>query len=183
MIGYISISVTHCRLITLKHRQYSAIADLHTLHFTFVHALGFQVFTSRLLATDLNTETITVSVDHTLQILHINGKYMVLFIFNGHFSSSEYRRICLVFYLSHDFISQIKFMHFKIFMQDMGRLTSSRAVTTYTVVTDTFVAFLSSSTKMSGQYLKIYIFFYLIFTHFFHNFDSKRYYLTHRKRP
>jgi hypothetical protein len=40
-------------LIILK---YSAIADLHTFHFTFVQALAFSVFTSRLLATDLNTE-------------------------------------------------------------------------------------------------------------------------------
>jgi hypothetical protein len=42
--------------MTLK---YSAIADFHTFQFTVAHALGFPVFTSRLLATDLNTETIT----------------------------------------------------------------------------------------------------------------------------
>jgi hypothetical protein len=41
-------------LITLK---YSAIADLHTFQFTVAQALGFSVFTSRLLATDLSTET------------------------------------------------------------------------------------------------------------------------------
>jgi hypothetical protein len=40
-----------------------AIADLHTFQFTFAHELGFSVSTSRLLATDLNTET-------TLQITH-----------------------------------------------------------------------------------------------------------------
>jgi hypothetical protein len=34
----------------------SAIADLHTFQFTAAHALGFSVFTSRLLATDLSTE-------------------------------------------------------------------------------------------------------------------------------
>jgi hypothetical protein len=45
-------------LITLK---YNDIADLHTFQFTVTHALGFSVFTSRLLATDLNTETITSS--------------------------------------------------------------------------------------------------------------------------
>jgi hypothetical protein len=33
--------------------NYSAIADLHTLQFTVTHALGFSVFTSRILATDL----------------------------------------------------------------------------------------------------------------------------------
>jgi hypothetical protein len=35
------------------------MADLHHLQFTVAHALGFSVSTSRLLATDLNTETST----------------------------------------------------------------------------------------------------------------------------
>jgi hypothetical protein len=48
--------------------QYSAIADLHTFQFTVAQALGFPVVTSRLLATDLNTETTTVSLDYTLQV-------------------------------------------------------------------------------------------------------------------
>jgi hypothetical protein len=39
--------------------QYSAIPDVHTFQFTVAHALGFSVSTSRLLATDLNTETTT----------------------------------------------------------------------------------------------------------------------------
>jgi hypothetical protein len=59
MIGFLSTLVTLSLLITLKYRQYSAIADLHTFQFTTAHALGFSVSTSRLLATDLNTETIT----------------------------------------------------------------------------------------------------------------------------
>jgi hypothetical protein len=33
--------------------NYRAIADLHTLQFTAAHTLGFSVFTSRYLATDL----------------------------------------------------------------------------------------------------------------------------------
>jgi hypothetical protein len=33
--------------------KYSAIADLHTLQLTVAHALGFSVFTSRILATEL----------------------------------------------------------------------------------------------------------------------------------
>jgi hypothetical protein len=33
--------------------NYSTIADLHTLQLTVTHALGFSVFTSRILATDL----------------------------------------------------------------------------------------------------------------------------------
>jgi hypothetical protein len=45
--------------ITLSYNQYSAIADLHTSQFTVAHALGFSVSTSRILATNLNTGTIT----------------------------------------------------------------------------------------------------------------------------
>jgi hypothetical protein len=41
-------------LITLN---YNAMAILHNLQFTVEHALVFSVSTSRLLATDLNTET------------------------------------------------------------------------------------------------------------------------------
>jgi hypothetical protein len=32
---------------------YSAISDLRTLQFTVTHAVGFSIFTSRILATDL----------------------------------------------------------------------------------------------------------------------------------
>jgi hypothetical protein len=55
MIGFISTLVT----IYVNYSQYSDIADLHTLQFTVSHALGFSDFTSRLLATDLNTENST----------------------------------------------------------------------------------------------------------------------------
>jgi hypothetical protein len=54
MIGFINTSVT----ISLNYNQYNAIADLHTFQFTVVQALGIFVFTSRLLATDLNTESV-----------------------------------------------------------------------------------------------------------------------------
>jgi hypothetical protein len=37
----------------MDYRQYRAIADLHTLQFIVTHALGFSVFTNRILATDL----------------------------------------------------------------------------------------------------------------------------------
>jgi hypothetical protein len=40
---------------------YKAIVDLHNLQFTVAHVLGLSVVTSRLLATDLNTETRTSS--------------------------------------------------------------------------------------------------------------------------
>jgi hypothetical protein len=38
---------------TRDYRQYSAIADLHTLQFTVTPAFGFSVFTRRILATHL----------------------------------------------------------------------------------------------------------------------------------
>jgi hypothetical protein len=53
MIGFISTSVTS----SLNHTFPRAIADLHNLQFAVTHALGFSVFTSLLLATELNTET------------------------------------------------------------------------------------------------------------------------------
>jgi hypothetical protein len=70
MIGFINTLVT-TSLNHIYYRQYSAIADLHTFQFTVAHALGFIVFTNRLLVTDLHTETSTVSLSHALQILHI----------------------------------------------------------------------------------------------------------------
>jgi hypothetical protein len=39
---------------TRDYRQYSSVAILHTFHFTVTHALGFSVFTSHVLATDLS---------------------------------------------------------------------------------------------------------------------------------
>jgi hypothetical protein len=46
-------------MIFINYNSYSAIADLHTFQFTVAHALVFSAFTSRLLATDLNTEIST----------------------------------------------------------------------------------------------------------------------------
>jgi hypothetical protein len=57
MIGFTSTSVTR----SLNHTYYSAIANLHNFQFTFAHVLGLSVSISRLLATDLNTETSTSS--------------------------------------------------------------------------------------------------------------------------
>jgi hypothetical protein len=53
MIGFISTLVT----TSLNYSQYRNNADLHTVHFNVAHAQGFPVLTSRLLVTDLNTET------------------------------------------------------------------------------------------------------------------------------
>jgi hypothetical protein len=79
MTGFINSLVTHTLLITFKlHRRYSAIADLHTFQFTVAHTLGFSVSISRLLATDLHTETST-------QIATI----ITPEIFQSHFTSSQ----------------------------------------------------------------------------------------------
>jgi hypothetical protein len=48
-IGYLDSLTPY----THNYRQHSAIVDIHTLQFTVTHALGFSVFTSRILATDL----------------------------------------------------------------------------------------------------------------------------------
>jgi hypothetical protein len=62
--------------------NYSAIAESHNLQFAAGHALGFSVFTSRLLATDLNKETTA----HTLLIsLH----YSTYKVFKSHAKSSQ----------------------------------------------------------------------------------------------
>jgi hypothetical protein len=56
MIGFIDHSLYN---ISLNYKPYNAIADLHTFQFTVAHPLGFSVTISRILATDLNTGTIT----------------------------------------------------------------------------------------------------------------------------
>jgi hypothetical protein len=49
MIGFIGTYVT----ISLNYNYYSAIADLHKLQFTVTQAIGFSVFITRLLVTEL----------------------------------------------------------------------------------------------------------------------------------
>jgi hypothetical protein len=44
--------------------NYCAIAYLHTSQFTVAHTLGFSVFTSRILVTDLS-HSLTVTSNHT----------------------------------------------------------------------------------------------------------------------
>jgi hypothetical protein len=38
--------------VCLNHNYYRAVADIHNLQFTVAHALGFLVFTRRLLVTE-----------------------------------------------------------------------------------------------------------------------------------
>jgi hypothetical protein len=57
-IGWLDLLVLLCTT-SFNYKQYSAIADLHSLQFTVTHALEISVSTSRILATDLKTGTIT----------------------------------------------------------------------------------------------------------------------------
>jgi hypothetical protein len=70
---------------TRDYRQYSAIADLHTLQFTATHALGFSVFTSRILATDL-------SLSHWHSKSHMKSSFPSLIHFLPLFCSCQFRR-------------------------------------------------------------------------------------------
>jgi hypothetical protein len=56
MIGFIDTLYKHT---TRRYKQYSAITDLHTFQFTVTHSLGISVSSSRILAKDLITGTIT----------------------------------------------------------------------------------------------------------------------------
>jgi hypothetical protein len=51
--------VTHSLVITFKYSLCSVISHLHNLQSTVAHALGSSLSTSRLLATDLDTQTVT----------------------------------------------------------------------------------------------------------------------------
>jgi hypothetical protein len=50
MIGFIALYTSTAR----NYRQYSPVDILHTFQFTVTHTLGFSVFTSRILVTDLS---------------------------------------------------------------------------------------------------------------------------------
>jgi hypothetical protein len=57
-IGWLDL-LTHSYTPLATINNYGATADLHTLQFTVTHTLGFSVFTSRILATDFNSVTVT----------------------------------------------------------------------------------------------------------------------------
>jgi hypothetical protein len=74
MIGFIAPYTSTTR----DYRQYSAIADLHTSQFTVVHVLGFSVFTSRILATDLQQSHYHFK-SHTKSFSHSLVPFLPLF--------------------------------------------------------------------------------------------------------
>jgi hypothetical protein len=67
MIGFI-LSWLHTHNYTQTQRQYSAVSHLHTLQSTVAHALGFLASTRRFPETDLDAQSVSL----TLQILHVN---------------------------------------------------------------------------------------------------------------
>jgi hypothetical protein len=67
--------------------NYGANADLHTSQFTFTHALGFSVFTSRILATDLQQSQCHFK-SHTKSSFHSPIPFLPLF-FNCQFFCSQ----------------------------------------------------------------------------------------------
>jgi hypothetical protein len=73
-------------LITLKYRQYSTITNVHIFQFTIAHTLGFPAFTIHVLATDLNTETVEVSLEY---IPPISLHYSTHKAFKSHIKSSQ----------------------------------------------------------------------------------------------
>jgi hypothetical protein len=68
--------------------QYSALAILHTSQFTVAHALGFSVFTSRILATD-------ISQSHCNFKSHAKCSFHSLIPFLPLFCSCQFRRLVL----------------------------------------------------------------------------------------
>jgi hypothetical protein len=83
MIGFINTLYIHT---VRNYRKYSAIADLHTFRFTVAHALGFLVFTSRILATDLRQS-------HCNFKWHVKSSCRSLIPFFPLFCSCQFRRL------------------------------------------------------------------------------------------
>jgi hypothetical protein len=54
--------VTQSLVITPRYSLYSAVSRLHQLQFTVAHALGFSRSTSRLPATDLDRQTVSLTL-------------------------------------------------------------------------------------------------------------------------
>jgi hypothetical protein len=88
MVGFIAAYT----FTTRDYRQYSSVAILHALQFTFTHALGFSVFTSRILATDLYPS-------HCQLKSHMKFSFHSLMPFLPLFCNCEFRRLDSVQFL------------------------------------------------------------------------------------
>jgi hypothetical protein len=65
LIGFIDTSFTQLGTTS----NYSVTADPHILQFTVTHALGFSVFTSRILVTDFITVSLSLHIRHEVFLL------------------------------------------------------------------------------------------------------------------
>jgi hypothetical protein len=105
---------------TRDYRQYSAISILHTFQFTVTHALGFSVFTSRLLATGL-------SQSHCHFKSHVKSSCHSLIFFLPLFYSCQFRILDSIqflcyrqagvpkLYSSHDYCSLFKRLSLSVY--------------------------------------------------------------------
>jgi hypothetical protein len=57
---------------------YNAIAILHTLQFTVTHALGFSALTSRILATDFITGSLSLQITHEVFFSQHNSFLVII---------------------------------------------------------------------------------------------------------
>jgi hypothetical protein len=73
--------------------NYSAIADLRTLQFTVTHALGFSVFTSRILATDFITVSLSLKITHEVFFAPPNSFLAIILQLPTQFNSSAAKLI------------------------------------------------------------------------------------------
>jgi hypothetical protein len=62
----------------LDYRQYSAVAILHPFQFTVTHALGFSVFTSRILATDFVAVSLSLQITHEVFFSQPNSFHAII---------------------------------------------------------------------------------------------------------
>jgi hypothetical protein len=96
MIRFISTSVT----IPRNCNQYSVIADLHTLQFTVAHALGFSVFTSRLLATETQKLELQITIKSSCYLFSNHSILLCPNLYSNNLHNSLRTRSVLVFVLS-----------------------------------------------------------------------------------
>jgi hypothetical protein len=83
MIGFIGTLYT----VLTATDNYSANADLHILEFTVTHALGFSVFTSRILATDFITLSTSLQITHEVFLAPPNFFLVIILQLPNQFNS------------------------------------------------------------------------------------------------
>jgi hypothetical protein len=85
VIGFIDTLFTHT---TRDYRQYSPVSILHTLQFTVAQALVFSAFTSRILATDFITVSLSHQITYEVFFSQSNSFLAIILQLPTHFYSS-----------------------------------------------------------------------------------------------